>query len=115
MDSAGLGEIGVGAASADQVGRLGRLAANAGLRGLVCSPHEVTLLRAQLPAGMQLVTPGIRPAGEAGGDDQKRVMTPAEAVAAGANYIVVGRPIIAAEKPDAAAQRITKEMAEAAA
>ena len=110
MDSAGLGEIGVGAASADQVGRLGRLAANAGLRGLVCSPHEVTLLRAQLPAGMQLVTPGIRPAGEAGGDDQKRVMTPAEAARAGANFIVVGRPILQAADPAAAARGILAEL-----
>jgi len=110
MDAAGLNEIGVTAPAADQVARLGRLAVNAGLRGLVCSPLEVALLRQQLPAGMQLVTPGIRPAGEPGGDDQKRVMTPAEAARAGSTYIVVGRPILQAADPAAAARRILAEL-----
>ena len=111
MDAAGLNEIGVTATSADQVARLGRLAADAGLRGLVCSPLEVTMLRQKLPADMQLITPGIRPAGEAGGDDQKRVMSPAEAARAGSTYIVVGRPILKAPDPAAAARAILAELA----
>src|SRR5579859_5445975 len=97
MDAAALAETGVPDAPDAQVARLACLAADAGLRGLVCSPLEVPLLRAQLPADLQLVTPGIRPAGEAGGDDQKRTLTPAEAARAGANYIVVGRPILKAK------------------
>lgn len=110
MDGAGLAEIGVTAAPDQQVARLGRLAADAGMRGLVCSPLEVSLLRSQLPAGMQLVTPGIRPANEAGSDDQKRVMTPADAARAGSSYIVVGRPILKAADPAAAAQAILAEL-----
>jgi orotidine-5'-phosphate decarboxylase len=109
-DAAGLNEIGVTASPADQVARLGRLATDAGLRGLVCSPLEVELLRRTLPASTQLVTPGIRPAGEAGGDDQKRVMTPAEAARAGSSYIVVGRPILKAADPAAAARAILAEL-----
>jgi orotidine-5'-phosphate decarboxylase len=110
MDSAGLQEIGVAAPSADQVARLGKLAADSGLRGLVCSPLEVAMLRRQLPADMQLITPGIRPAGETGGDDQKRVMTPADAARAGSTYIVVGRPILKAADPAAAAREILVEL-----
>ncbi|MBP6864317.1 MAG: orotidine-5'-phosphate decarboxylase [Candidatus Didemnitutus sp.] len=110
MDGAGLAEIGVTAAPDQQVARLGCLAADAGMRGLVCSPLEVSLLRSQLPAGMQLVTPGIRPANEAGSDDQKRVMTPADAARAGSSYIVVGRPILKAADPAAAAQAILAEL-----
>ena len=111
MDATGLGEIGVTTAPADQVARLGRLVASSGLRGLVCSPLEVALLRHQLPPEMQLVTPGIRPASEAGGDDQKRVMTPADAARAGSTYIVVGRPILKASDPVAAARAILAELA----
>ena len=111
MDSPGLQEIGVTAPSAEQVARLGQLAATAGLRGLVCSPLEVALLRQQLPAAMQLITPGIRPAHEAGTDDQKRVMTPANAAQAGSSYIVVGRPILQAADPAAAARAILAELA----
>ncbi|SDS22998.1 orotidine-5'-phosphate decarboxylase [Opitutus sp. GAS368] len=111
MDSAGLNEIGVTAQSADQVARLGKLAADSGLRGLVCSPLEVRLLRAKLPAEVQLVTPGIRLASEAGSDDQKRVMTPADAARAGSTYIVVGRPILQAADPAAAARMILAELA----
>ncbi len=111
MDSAGLQEIGVASPSADQVNRLGKLAADAGLRGLVCSPLEVQLLRQKLPADMQLITPGIRPASEAASDDQKRVMTPADAARAGSTYIVVGRPILQAADPAAAARAILAELA----
>jgi orotidine-5'-phosphate decarboxylase len=110
MNDASLAEVGVNSPAADQVSRLGRLAAASGLRGLVCSPHEVALLRSQLPAGTQLVTPGIRPAGESGGDDQKRVMTPAEAARAGSTHIVVGRPILKAADPAAAAKAIIAEL-----
>jgi orotidine-5'-phosphate decarboxylase len=110
MDTAGLNEIGVSAAAPDQVARLGRLAVASGLRGLVCSPQEVALLRRTLPADLQLVTPGIRPAGEAGTDDQKRVMTPAEAARSGSTYIVVGRPILQAADPAAATRAILAEL-----
>lgn len=122
MDSAGLNEIGVASPATGQVARLGQLAADSGLRGLVCSPLEVALLRAKLPATMQLITPGIRPAGDgcsspggdaAGGDDQKRVMTPAAAARAGSTYIVVGRPILQSADPAAAARTILAELAAA--
>lgn len=109
-DDAGLREIGVNATSPDQVARLGQLAADSGLRGLVCSPLEVAMLRQQLPAGIQLITPGIRPASEAGSDDQKRIMTPADAARAGSTYIVVGRPILQAADPAAAARSILAEL-----
>ncbi len=110
MDATGLAEIGVAAAPDAQVTLLARLGVEAGLLGLVCSPLEVTTLRSQLPAGVQLVTPGIRPAGEAGSDDQKRVLTPAEAARAGSSFIVVGRPILKAKDPAAAAQAILAEL-----
>ncbi len=113
MDSAGLSEIGVASPSAEQVVRLGKLAADSGLGGLVCSPLEVALLRRKLSADLQLVTPGIRAAGEAGGDDQKRVLTPAEAASAGSTYIVVGRPILKAADPAAAARAILAELSTA--
>ncbi len=109
-DDAGLNEIGVTASPADQVARLGRLAVDSGLHGLVCSPLEVGLLRRTLPASTQLITPGIRPASETGSDDQKRVMTPADAARAGSSYIVVGRPILQAADPAAAARAILAEL-----
>jgi orotidine-5'-phosphate decarboxylase len=84
-----------------------------GVDGLVCSAEEAPNLRSIVGPGMALVTPGIRPAGAAKGD-QKRVMTPAAAIAAGADYLVVGRPILAAADPKAAALAITAEIAQAA-
>jgi len=84
-----------------------------GIDGLVCSPEEATNLRGIVGNDMLLVTPGIRPAGGDKGD-QKRVATPAAAIAAGADYLVVGRPIVAADNPRAAAQAIVAEIAEAA-
>ncbi len=110
MDATGLSELGINVSPATQVSRLGKLAAAAGLRGLVCSPLEVGLLRAQLPADVQLVTPGIRPADETGGDDQKRIMTPANAARAGSSYIVVGRPILKAKDPVAATRAILADL-----
>ena len=115
-NAAGLAETGVAATPETQVARLARLAAEAGLRGLVCSPLEVPQLRRELPAHIQLVTPGIRSsadAGMAGGDDQKRTLTPAEAARAGSNYIVVGRPILKAQDPAAAVCAIMAELQKA--
>ena len=84
-----------------------------GIDGLVCSPEEAANVRAIAVAGMALVTPGIRPAGAEAGD-QKRIMTPAAAIAAGADYLVVGRPIVAASDPRAAAEAIVAEIAQQA-
>ena len=92
-----------------QVERLARLAVKAGLRGLVCSPLEIVALRKILPAQVQLVTPGIRTGAEKT-DDQKRTLSPREAIAAGANWLVIGRPIYAAENPRAAAEKILESL-----
>ncbi len=109
MDDAALNGTGVPGSAAAQVERLARLAATAGMSGLVCSPHEVAPLRAALPPTVQLVTPGVRPA-DAAQDEQKRVMTPADAARAGSNFIVVGRPILRAANPADAAARILREL-----
>jgi orotidine-5'-phosphate decarboxylase len=84
-----------------------------GVDGLVCSAREVEMLRPIAGQGMVLVTPGIRPP-SADPDDQKRIMTPSAAIMAGADYLVVGRPVIAAEDPKAAAEAIVDEIAQAA-
>lgn len=105
MSAEGLAETGVAVSPEQQVVRLGRLAADSGLRGLVCSPLEIAPLRAVLPPEVALITPGIRPR-EAKADDQTRIMTPADAARAGANYLVVGRPIFKAPDPVAAARAI---------
>jgi orotidine-5'-phosphate decarboxylase len=105
-DLAALGVAGpVGAA----VVRLGRAAIDAGAHGLVASPREVGALRGALGPEVLLVTPGVRPAGAAAGD-QKRTMTPAEAIGAGADLLVVGRPILGAPDPAAAARAILAEV-----
>ncbi|HND62781.1 MAG TPA: orotidine-5'-phosphate decarboxylase [Opitutaceae bacterium] len=109
--AAGLAETGVPDSPADQVVRLGRLAVDSGLQGLVCSPLEIAPLRAALPASVALVTPGIRPR-DAKADDQSRVMTPAEAARAGASFLVVGRPIFKAPDPVQAARAILAEIGE---
>ncbi|RFC44118.1 MAG: orotidine-5'-phosphate decarboxylase [Verrucomicrobia bacterium] len=109
--TAGLTETGVADSPEKQVLRLGRLAIDSGLRGLVCSPLELTPLRAVLPPDVTLVTPGIRPR-DAKADDQTRVMTPAEAAQAGASFLVVGRPIFKAPDPVAAARAILAEIAQ---
>jgi orotidine-5'-phosphate decarboxylase len=109
VDAAGLAETGVPAAPVEQVLRLARLAAECGIDGMVCSPAEAAALHSALPKAL-LVTPGIRPAGSDAGD-QKRIATPQFALAAGANMLVIGRPITAAADPKAAAQSILNDMA----
>ena len=109
MNAATLREVGVESDPAAQVSRLTALGASSGLNGFVCSPLEVGTLRAQLPADSVLVTPGIRPAGSDKGD-QSRIMTPADAARAGSTHIVVGRPILQAPDPAAAAQSIIAEL-----
>jgi orotidine-5'-phosphate decarboxylase len=105
LDHDDLPAIGVPATPADQVLRLARLAVESGADGLVCSPLEVAMLRQALVPAVSLVVPGIRPAGAAPAD-QARTMTPAQAIAAGADWIVVGRPITAASDPARAAADI---------
>ena len=110
LDDAGLAATGVADPPAAQVLRLARLALANGADGIVCSPLEVAMLRQTLGPAPTLVVPGIRPAGAAAGD-QARTMTPAQAIAAGADWIVVGRPITAAPDPTAAAAAIETEAA----
>ena len=109
MDGSDLHEIGLAEDPAAQVERLAQLATKAGLRGLVCSPREISSLRKVLPQEVQLVTPGIRPKGS-NADDQKRTLTPAEAIEAGADWLVIGRPITAADDPRAAAEAVLAEL-----
>lgn len=109
LDSNAISEVGYPANVAHQVDRLAKLAVASGLRGLVCSPLEVVELRRILPREVQLVTPGIRPADSAT-DDQKRTLTPKEAIAAGADWLVIGRPIYAAKDPRKAAEQILDDL-----
>ena len=109
MDGNALTEIGCDSNLGHQVERLATLAVKSGLRGLVCSPLEIADLRQILPVAIQLVTPGIRTGAEKA-DDQKRTLTPREAVQAGANWLVIGRPIYAAENPRAAAEKILSSL-----
>ncbi len=103
-----MGEIGVEGALASQVGRLAALAQSAGLDGVVASPQEISLIRSRCGPHFEIVTPGIRSASDDKGD-QSRTLTAGEALAAGASYLVVGRPIIAAPDPRAAAERLAVE------
>ena len=109
MSAEYLGEVGVADAPADQVLRLARLTQACKLDGVVCSAQEAAMLRAGLGADFRLVTPGIRPSGADAGD-QRRVMTPAEALRAGATDLVIGRPITAAADPLAALKAIQTEI-----
>ncbi len=106
-----LAEVGMSGPVVERVEHLARLAYNAGLDGVVASPQEINRLRKILPRKFIIVTPGVRPTGSPG-DDQKRTMTPSEAVEAGADYIVVGRPIVKAADPAKAAQEIVRSMEE---
>lgn len=114
LSSEALAETGVAAAPAEQVLRLAQLALAAGADGLVCSPQEVALLRREIGHKALLVVPGIRPAGTPAGD-QARTLTPREAVAAGADWLVIGRPITEAADPTAAAAALAADLAERAA
>ena len=111
LDQSDLADVGiVGRTPAEQVEAMARFAIDNGANGLVCSPKEVGALSRALKAGTIFVTPGVRPAGAALGD-QKRVATPADAVRDGATHLVVGRPILAAPDPAAAARAINAEIA----
>lgn len=110
LDQQDLTDLGIGRPMAEQVAALGSLAVGAGAQGIVCSPQEVAAMRRLLGPAALLVTPGVRPAGAEVGD-QKRVATPAQAVRDGSTHLVVGRPILEAADPCAAALAITAEMA----
>lgn len=112
MDDATLDIVGVPRPAADQVVHLAEMGSHCGLLGVVASPHEITPLREEFGHGLVIVTPGVRPAGADAGD-QRRVMTPGEAVRCGADYLVIGRPITAAPSPRDAFLRIAEEIAAA--
>ena len=105
-----IAEVGYTGQPADNVLRLAELARLSGMDGVVCSPREAAQLRAGMGRDFLLVTPGVRPR-DAAADDQRRVMSPAEAIASGASYLVIGRPITAAEDPLAALKAINEEIA----
>ena len=111
MDEAALAEVGTTRPVIEQVVHLARLAKAAGLDGVVASPQEIAAIREACGPDFHIVTPGIRPAGQSGTDDQARTLTPKEAVAAGATYLVIGRPITAAADPRAAAEAIAADTA----
>ncbi|MCZ4293787.1 orotidine-5'-phosphate decarboxylase [Vibrio sinaloensis] len=100
MEQSDLAGIGLNIAPQEQVIRLANLTKNSGLDGVVCSAQEASMLKSELGKAFKLVTPGIRPAGAAVGD-QKRIMTPVDAIAAGSDYLVIGRPITQAADPAA--------------
>jgi orotidine-5'-phosphate decarboxylase len=108
-DDDDLKDAGYSASMPELVARRAAQAEAIGIDGLVCSPAEAKDLRQRLGTKMMLVTPGIRPAGSDKGD-QKRIMTPGEAIKAGVDYMVIGRPILAAENPKAAAEKIVEEI-----
>ena len=110
LDEADLAQLGAQGPVAELVRRRAELAIAAGCHGVVASPHEVAAIRAIAPPGFLVVTPGVRPAGSAAGD-QKRVMTPREARLAGADLVVVGRPLRDASDPAAAARAVVAELA----
>ncbi len=113
LDDGDLRDTGIPDPALDQVKRLAALTQESGLDGVVCSGREIETLRAQCGPDFKLVVPGIRPVW-ASADDQKRVLTPADAVSRGADYLVIGRPITGAADPAEAAGRIRDELAEAA-
>ena len=108
LDDQALAEIGMHDAMATQVGRLAALAESAGLDGVVASPHEIDIIRRRVGRNFAIVTPGIRGAADWKGD-QSRTMSAGEALSAGASYVVIGRPIISAPDPRAAAEKLAEE------
>ena len=109
MNEQDLAGVGLSGTAADNVMRLAGLAQSCGLDGVVCSPRETALLRDRLGADFLLVTPGIRPAGVAS-DDQRRVMTPLEAVRNGSSYLVIGRPVTQADDPVGVLRALNSEL-----
>jgi orotidine-5'-phosphate decarboxylase len=109
LDEGDLEAVGQRGPASDQTVRLANLARDSGLDGVVCSPREIAALRSACGSDFLLVVPGIRPAWAAAGD-QKRIMIPAQALEAGADYLVVGRPITGAADPVAAARRLVEEL-----
>ena len=109
LDKGDLEELGVSGSVADHVRRLGALAQDCGLDGMVCSAHEIEIMRAECGEDFMLIVPGIRPAGSASGD-QKRIMTPAQALERGADILVIGRPVTKAADPARAALNIAREI-----
>ncbi len=109
MSHADLKEVGVDASPESQVLRLASLARDCGIDGVVCSAQETSMLASSLGREFALVTPGIRPAGDTG-DDQKRIMTPGEAIRAGSHFLVIGRPITQHPRPNDKIQEIVKEI-----
>lgn len=109
MEAEDLREVGIDRTPLQHVQALAGLAADCGLHGVVCSAQEAPVLRQQLPAEFKLVTPGIRPA-NAAADDQRRIMTPEQAMAAGVNYLVIGRPVTQAADPVMALCAINKSL-----
>lgn len=114
MDDAGLFDAGYAHSAVDLVARRARQAVAAGMGGIVCSAQEAAMVRSIAGPELALVTPAIRPAGSGAGD-QKRVMTPAQAIKAGSSHLVVGRPVLEAVDPAAVARQITAEIALASA
>ena len=109
MDETELKRLGVEKTPQEQVIYLAKLAKEAGLDGVVCSAQEAQQLKAELGAGFKLVTPGIRPVGSDAGD-QKRIMTPKQAIDAGSDYLVIGRPITQADNPVAVLADVNKSI-----
>ncbi len=109
LKDADLQEIGFSSDSRNQVLRLARLAVESGIEGIVCSPQELESLRAELGSRVRIITPGIRPAW-AEAQDQKRIMTPGEAIKKGADFLVIGRPITQAPVPREAFNRVLEEL-----
>jgi orotidine-5'-phosphate decarboxylase len=110
MNDAALAEIGISRSMLDQVVHLAQLAQASGLDGVVASPQETAAIRKACGPDFQIVTPGIRPADQQGRDDQARTLTPQEAMAAGASYLVIGRPITGAPDPRKAAESISASL-----
>ncbi|GAB1261957.1 orotidine-5'-phosphate decarboxylase [Aurantivibrio plasticivorans] len=111
MDESDLGELGITLSPKQQVQKLAQLAKESGLDGVVCSAQEAHQLKEQCGSEFKLVTPGIRPAGSTA-DDQRRTLTPKEALSAGSDFLVIGRPITAASDPAAACQAIIDSLAD---
>ena len=109
MDETDLAAVGLSGSAQDNVLRLAHLAQQSGLDGVVCSSRETTVLREQLDAGFRLVTPGIRPAGSQT-DDQRRVMTPVDAIKNGSDYLVIGRPVTRADDPVGVLRTINSDL-----